>query len=60
MPGKPLCRGTVEAAANREGSRSVPELDAAVFTVLTAGRSDSLSALAGLAVPGSPLLQSIV
>jgi hypothetical protein len=49
MPGKPLCRGAIGAAANRDGSRSDPELDAAVFTVLTAGRAHGLSALTGLA-----------
>src|ERR1019366_3837193 len=45
MPGKPRCRGMVGAAANRDGSRSDRELDAAVFTVLLAGRADDLSAL---------------
>ena len=45
MPGKPRCRGMVGATANRDGSRSDPELDATVFTVLMAGRADDRSAL---------------
>src|ERR1035437_1973857 len=59
MPGKPPRRGAIGAAANRDGSRSDPELDAAVFTVLTAGRGDGLSALAGLADAGSSLPKPI-
>jgi hypothetical protein len=45
MPGKPRCRGMVGAAANRDDSRSDPELDAAVFTMLPAGWADGRSAL---------------
>jgi hypothetical protein len=45
VPGKLQRRGNVGAAANRDGSRSDPELDAAVFTVLTVGQVDGLSAL---------------
>jgi len=52
MPGRPNRRGDVGAAANRDGSRSDAEIAAAVFTVLLAGRVDSLSPLAGLAGSG--------
>jgi hypothetical protein len=45
MPGKPPRMGVFGATANRDGSRSDPELDAAVFTVLTVGQVDGLSAL---------------
>src|ERR1035437_4086832 len=58
MPGKPPRPGAVGAAANRDGSRSDPELDAAVFTVLMAGRANGLSVLAGLAGPNPSLPQS--